>query len=156
MRLFTKYEASGTVDHMSMKGWKVMFCGHQVKEACTSDNGFMDDVTMTQSGTTVKMVSTAMTTHRKTWEEVVSRIAVPPIHGEQIDSGDDQQEDQQQHAHRGAGAEVPGQERGVVDVERDQVSGGRLRGAPEQHVRRIEVVEGPQEHHQQQHGVDRP
>ena len=47
MRLFTKYDASGTVDHMSMNGWKVMFCGHQVKAACTSDSGFTDDVTIT-------------------------------------------------------------------------------------------------------------
>src|SRR4051812_31414896 len=156
MRLFTKYDASGTVDHMSMNGWKVMVCGHQVKAAWTSDSGFTDDVTMTYSGTTVKTVSTAMVTHRKTWDERVSRIAVPPVHDEKVGAGDHQQEQQQQHAHRGAGAEVPGQERRVVDVEGDQVSARWLRGAPEQYERCVEVVEGPQEHDQQQDRVDRP
>ena len=47
IRLFTKYDASGTVDHMSMNGWMVRFCGHQVKAPCTSGSVFSDDVIIT-------------------------------------------------------------------------------------------------------------
>lgn len=43
----TKYFASGTVDHMSMNGWKVMFVGIHVKSFCTSPSGFMAVVIMT-------------------------------------------------------------------------------------------------------------
>ena len=47
MSEFTKYDASGTVDHMSMYGWNVMCSGHQVKAPCTSGSDFTDDVIIT-------------------------------------------------------------------------------------------------------------
>ena len=46
IRLFTKYRASGTVDHMSMNGWMVRFVGHHVKVPWTSARGLSEELTI--------------------------------------------------------------------------------------------------------------
>ena len=46
IRLFTKYRASGTVDHMSMNGWMVRFVGHHVKVPWTSASGLSEELTI--------------------------------------------------------------------------------------------------------------
>src|SRR5690606_30638363 len=106
MRLFRKYCASGTVYQMSMYGWNVMVFGHHVKLSSTSPSGLTDEVIITHSGKTVKAVRITMVAMRNTRAPVVSRTLGPPIHEQQIDDRHDQQEDQQQHRHRRAVAEV--------------------------------------------------
>src|SRR5699024_1168517 len=128
-----------------MYGAIVTLLGNHEKPACTSPRGFRLVVTMTYSGSSTKALSPASTTTRKIFSPRVSRMGapLPPLGGVQVHERDGQQEQQQEHAHRAAHAEVPGQERGVVDVEADEVAGRRLRGA-EQDVRGVEVVEHPQ------------
>src|SRR6188472_3379044 len=111
----------------------------------------------------VNSPSSVRVTPRKTLNPVVLRMAVLRPGGrlrgrlrrrlrrrvaftgdEQVCGGHHEEEEQQQDRHRGADAEVPGEERRVVDVERDEVTAGRLAVA-EEDVRRVEVVEGPQE-----------
>src|SRR5690348_12838235 len=151
-RLLAKYRANGTVLQMSMNGWMVRWVGSQWKSPCTSPRGLSDDVTMTYSGTTVNAPRTTMTTRRNTRNDLASCTTGPPVGEEEVGAGHDQQEQQEQHRHGRAEAEVPVDERVAVDVDRDQV--GRLRrGRPEQDERRVEVVEHPQEQHQQQHDV---
>src|ERR1039457_6160585 len=73
---------------------------------------------------------------------------------QQVHPCDQEQEEQQEDRHRRALAEVPGEERRLVDVDGNDVS-GLWGGVAEQHVRRGEVVEGPQEQHQHEDLVDR-
>src|SRR5664280_1276694 len=155
IRLFMKYRASGTVLHMSMNGLKVGWVGHQGKSPCTSPSGLIDEVTMTYSGTSVNRPRTTTTTTLNKRNERGSCTTTPAVGDEQIGAGDHEQEQQQQHRHRRSEAEVPVDERVVVDVDRDQVRGRRWR-RPEEDEGGVEVVEGPQEQHQDENDVDRP
>src|SRR5690606_42028108 len=111
---------------------------------------------MTYSGSSTNTLSPASTMTRKIFSPRVSRMGapLPPLSGVQVDERDEQQEQQQQDAHRAAHAEVPGQERGAVDVEADQIAGGRLGGAADD-VWSDEDVEHPQEHNQHNRQVHR-
>src|SRR5699024_9522253 len=131
-----KYRASGTVDHISMKGPKVRRLGHQENPAWTSPNGLRLVVIMTYSGSSTNRRRPTSTTTRKTFFRRVSPMGglLPPLGEVQVQQGHEQQEQQQQHAHGAARDEVPGQERGVVYVEADEVARRGLGGA-EQDVR---------------------
>src|ERR1019366_5715049 len=154
-RLLTKYRASGTVLHMSMNGLRVGCVGHQVKLPCTSPSGLIAEVTMTYSGTSVNRPRTTTTTTRNMRNERGSCTTAPAVGDEQVGAGDHEQEQQQQHRHCRSEAEVPVDERVVVDVNRNQVRGWRWR-RPEEDEGRVEVVEGPQEQHQDENDVDWP
>src|SRR6266540_1635407 len=142
-RLFARYRPSGTVVHMSMNACAVGWLGSQVNAPCTSFSGFIAELTIAQSGVRTNSASRVSTTRRAQRSAADSRIGSPAVGHEQIDSRNDEQEHQQGDRHRRALAEVPGDERALVDVDRDDVR--LLRGrAAEQHVRRVEVVERPQ------------
>src|SRR5690606_3272247 len=104
-----KYRASGTVDHISMNGSIVTRLGSQENPACTSPSGLRLVVTMTYSGSSTKTLSTTSTTARKIFSPRVSRMGapLPPLGDVQVDQRHGQQEQQQEHAHRAAHAEVP-------------------------------------------------
>src|SRR5665811_442056 len=97
---------------------------------------------------------TTTTTTRNMRNERGSCTTTPPVGDKQVGAGDHQQEEQQQHRHCRAEAEVPVDERVVVDVDRDQVGGRRWRRTEEDEGG-VEVVEGPQEEHQDEHDIDR-
>src|SRR5665647_3702646 len=139
-----KYRASGTVLQMSTNGRRVGCVGHQRKSPCTSPSGFSAEVTMTYSGTSVNRPRPATTTTRNTRNERGSCTTTPAVGNEQVGASNHQQEQQQQHRHGRAEAEVPVDERVVVDVDRHQVRRIRWR-RPEEDEGRVEVVEGPQE-----------
>src|SRR5579875_87832 len=154
-RLLKKYLPSGTVLQMSLNGWKVTWLGHHSNLPCTSPNGFTELVKSTHIGTSTKSVSTVRITTRKTLKDSGSRTTGPPVEDEQVGTRDHQQEEEQQHRHRRSEAEVPVDERRTVDVHGDDVGALRRLGA-EEHERRVEVVERPEEEHQDHHQVDRP
>src|ERR1700744_5414095 len=157
-----KYRASGTVYQTAWYGLKVIWSGIQRKVLVTSCSGFTELLIITYTGTSANnasRVSTIRRVHRKDGGGAIRLprldIAVsPPRRNQQVDSRHHQQEQQHQHGHGRAFAEVPGHERGLVDVDLDHVGRAR-RGRAEQHERRGEVVERPQEQHQHQHLVDR-
>ena len=62
-----------------------------------------------------------MTTALRILNPIVSRIFGPPVDVDDVQARHEQQEHEQQDGHRRSGAEVPRQERGVVDVEGDEV-----------------------------------
>src|SRR6478736_2881002 len=128
---------------MSMNGWIVACEGHQWKSPCTSPSGFSDVVTITYNGTAVNTVRKLTTHHRKIRNEVASRTTGPPSGQQQPEAGHHQQEQQQEHRHRGPEPEVPVHEGVGVDVDGDDVRLFRRR-RPEEHERRVEVVEGPE------------
>src|SRR5665647_3374718 len=100
MRLFAKYRASGTVDHIWMNGWNVMFWGHHWKSPWTSRSGLIAEVTMTYSGTSTKIVRGTRTTHRKIRNDSCSRISVDsPVHKCPHARDEDQEEHQQCEHH---------------------------------------------------------
>src|SRR5689334_8455323 len=103
---------------MSMNGWKVIRDGTQEKVLCTSTSGLIDEPAMTYSGMTVNRVSAPRISTRAQRSQRGSRIAQPPPVHHEVGDGDEQQEAEQQHRHRRALAEVPRDERGVVDVDR--------------------------------------
>src|SRR5690349_22303923 len=106
---------------MSTNGRTVTCVGIQWKAPCTSRSGLTDETTITYSGRTVKTVRRVSTTRRAQRTADDSRMTAPQPTGAQVPERDEQQERQQQHGHRRAQAEVPGEERGVVDVDGDHV-----------------------------------
>src|SRR2546430_4039062 len=102
----------------------------------------------------VNSASTDSTTGRVTFTHRGSCIIPPPGRDGQVDRGDQEKQQQQQHTHRRTETEVPGDERILVDVHRDQV-GRPGRGLAEEYVRGVEVVERPQHQYQDQYLVDR-
>src|SRR5689334_17365949 len=139
-RLFMRYRLSGTVVHMSTNACAVGRLGIQVNTPCTSLSGFMAELSIAYSGVTTNSASRVSTTRRDQRSPADSRIDLPPVGGEQVDGRHGEQEQQQYDRHRRTLAEVPGDERAAVDVDRDQVGRRRSRAA-EQDERRVEVVE---------------
>src|SRR4051812_29597881 len=112
IREFTKYLASGTVDQMSMYGRTVSPLGSQRNLPVTSASGFSELETITYTGTRTKPVSRVRKIRRDHRNErgaaiveLVSDIGGPPsARGEQeVRARHDQQEEQQQDGHGGAG-----------------------------------------------------
>src|SRR3569833_4366616 len=148
---------------MSMYGRSVSEPGIHWNLSVTSWSGFSEVLSMTYTGRAAKIPSSVSTMRRVHTNDIGRAIGdrcaldiAPPRPGGdgQVRRGHQEQEEQQQHGHGRAGAEVPGEERRLVDVDGDQVAGGGRR-LPEQDVRDVEVVERPQEEHEDEHLVDR-
>src|ERR1700744_4259098 len=111
----------------------------------TSASGLIEVSRMMNTGNSANSVISASVTRRNSRAAGDSYIEFTSAPQDlQIDRRHHDQEQHQQHRHRGAESEVPALERDDVDVQADQVSGRRRRVA-EQHERGVEVVEVPQE-----------
>src|SRR5579875_3596394 len=132
-----------------------MWLGIHWKVFWTSLSGLIDVSRMMNTGNSANSVISASVTLRNMRAAGDSYIELTstPQHPE-IDRRDDDQEEHQQHRHRRAQPEVPALERDDVDVQADQIGRGRRRIA-EQHERRVEVVEVPEEQDEHQDEVRR-
>src|SRR5665647_869239 len=104
-------------------------------------------------GPSVNNTSGTTTSQRNTLNPLDSNIGAHPSVPECPQRSDQYEEEHQQDAHRGAKAEVPLDERTVVDVGDEKIRRLRWRSS-EEHERGTELSEGPQEQQKQKHGVD--
>src|SRR5690242_13200335 len=117
---------------MSMYGRIVNSLGSQWNWPVTSASGFSELETMTYTGSSTKPVSRVRKIRRDhrnerggamgEWGLDIGRLPSPGGQ-QQVHAGHHEQEQQQQDGHGRAGAEVPGDEGGLVDVDRDEVRG---------------------------------
>src|SRR3954468_22224658 len=118
---------------MSRYGLTVTLCGIHRNEPCTSWRFFRDELNITYTGTSTKPSSSVRTTrrvHRKDFGCAIGEgrsvdldivLAPSPGRDQQVHGRHHEQEEQQQDGHRRTRAEVPVDERGLVDVDRYQV-----------------------------------
>src|SRR5712671_2713036 len=110
---------------MSWYGARVSGDGIQRNVLVTSCSGLSELLTISYTGTSANTVSRVSTMRRVQMKDGGGAISPrfldmvslpPPGRADQVHGGHQEQEDQHEHRHRRALAEVPVDERGLVDV----------------------------------------